>query len=263
LICQFQCFAKPYQPQVKGGFKSFTTTEYRYDAGKPTPKSVEKISTTILDKNGNMVETIFYEKGKITQKFKITNKYDEKGLLIETIYFDMKGKPFNKNSYNYDSRTNKINDTTKNASGEITQIGTYVYDKNDFLIQEIHKVRIDKDEFSTGVTYFKNDKFGNRIEEYANNTSEISANVSSEINLDDKAKNKSDVSVQSKNSGTKITYNYKYDKQNNIIKDVRTSFDNFKLVHEYKYDEFGNITEILYPDDKGKIVMKNVNEYSK
>ena len=48
----------------------------------------------------------------------------------------------------------------------------------------------------------------------------------------------------------------------NISKLIRTSFDNYKFVKEFKYDSHGNITEELYPDDNGKIILRVEYRYT-
>jgi hypothetical protein len=267
-IIQCQCFTKPYEPQVKGGYKSCTATEYRYKSGKIVNKSGEKINTVIIDDKGSPIESIYYENNKISQKNKSINKYDSKNLLIETVIFDGTGKPMYKIAFAYDEQTNMIGDTTyKLTDGDVWQRGSYKYDKNNFLIEETHEVRIDSNEFSKGTTYYKNDKNGNKIEESAIRSLDISANVSSEVNLNNKDnQSKSETSVQSNSNYSTVKYEYKYDKNNNIIKQTRIGIDDFKLVKEYKYDNFGNIIEEFYPSDdsdKDKNSMRRVYEYSK
>ena len=68
--------AKKYQPHVKGGFKSLTLTDYRYESGYKDAKSIEKTATLNFDEKGNQIEIISYSEGKVAQKNKIENKYN-------------------------------------------------------------------------------------------------------------------------------------------------------------------------------------------
>ena len=72
---QYPGYSKPAEPQVKGGFRSCTATEYRYKSGKIDQKTGQKSSTVIFDEKGNQIELISYEENKISQKYKIENKY--------------------------------------------------------------------------------------------------------------------------------------------------------------------------------------------
>jgi hypothetical protein len=268
LAGQYYSFAKPYEPQVKGGFKSCTTTEYRYKAGKIVNKSGEINETRNFDDKGNMVEVISYEQNKMSNKYKMTLKYDSRNLPIEEISFDENVKPKFKVTYAYDEKSNKIGDTSLLVSkGEVWQRGSYKYDKNNFLIEETHEVRIDSNQYSKGTTYFKNDDKGNKIIESAVRSAEISAEVNSEQNLSDKdGRSKDDVKVQSKGEYSAVTYKYNYDSKGNIIKIIRISTDGYKFVKEFKYDQFGNVTEEFYPpadDDKEKYSLRRVFVYKK
>lgn len=268
LAGQYYCLTKPYQPQVKGGFKSCTTTEYRYKAGKIVNKAGEISDTRNFDDKGNMIEIISYENNKISGKYKMAVKYDSRNLPIEEITFDQSGKPKFKTIYVYDANTNKIADTTIIvASGVVWQRSSYQYDKNNFLIAETHEVRIDTNEYSKGTTYFKNDDKGNKIVESAVRSAEISAEVSGEMNLEDQnGKSKGDAKVESKGEMSDVTYKYTYDAKGNIIKEIRISPDGYKFVKEFKYDQFGNVIEEYYPpadDDKEKYSLRRVYVYKK
>jgi hypothetical protein len=262
-IGQVQCFSKPVQPQVKGGFKTCTATDYRYKAGKVDMKSGVKNFTQIFDDKGNQIEIISYDDNKIPHKNIITNKYNSMGLLSESVYLDNSGKPHIKFTYYYDDKMNRIFDTTYNSAGEVTERGSYKYDENDYMIQETHEVRIDSNEFYKGSTYFKNDKYGNKIEEAAIHSSNISIQATAELNLDNKESKNEIKTEETQAPLEKVTYEYKYDDKQNIIKEVRNGIGGTKLVKEYKYDNFGNITEQIYFDDNGKPGLKTVFEYSK
>lgn len=265
IIQLINCNAKPYEPQVKGGFKKSTSTEYRYEPGKSKPVKIEKRSEQIFDEHGNMIEIISYDEGKKGQSNKIGNKYNEKGLLTETVYFDDKSNPVIRFTYNYDNKNNMIGNITYSNTGEVTEKGTYIYDENNFLVEEKHEVRIEKNEFSSGTTYYKNDKFGNKLVESANHTSVMSVNVSSKANLENKTiDTKTNIQTDDSNKQLdKITHEYNYDDKNNVTKDVRISFDNSKFIKYYKWDKFGNMIEEAYPDDNGFISFKVLYEYSK
>ena len=145
--------------------------------------------------------------------------------------------------------------------------GSYVYDLNNFLISETHDNNIGDNEFISGTTYYKNDAQGNRIEESSMNSLDISAEVSAEINFDDNnfptESKTEDISIQNSTSSEKITYEYEYDENNNIIKQIRYGIGGTKLIHGFKYDSFGNILERISFDENEKPALKTVFEYSK
>jgi hypothetical protein len=258
------CFSKPYKPQVMGGFSSVEVFEYRYKGGKINQKPEDEYYTILLDDKGNPIEMNFYEKNKITARNKIQNKYNDKGLIIETTMFDVNGNAIEKHSFAYDDATNMVRDTIYDDKGSVRTIGHHIHDKDNFIVQEIYEVKIDSNEFSKGVTYIRNDRYGNPIEESANRSSTISAEISSETNLGTgETKGESKVEETPTQNLDKITYEYKYDAKGNIIRQVRTSFDGYKLINEYKYDEYGNMTEQISLDDKGKPGLKRVFKYKK
>ncbi len=229
--------SKPEKPQVIGGFTKCEVTEIRYKpAGSNKIESKTKINTIIYDENGNTIEVNDYDKGKISYTSKVKNKYNDKKLVIESEYYDKDGKIFLKNTYEYDKNLNKIASHTFNQKNEESSSVKYIYDKNDFLTKEIYYNRENKKDVFTNSNTLKNDKFGNRIEE---------------------------INEQISGSKSTVTYEYKYDSKNNIIREVRTSFDNYKFIREYKYDEFGNMIETHYFDDNGKLAMIVKYEYSK
>jgi hypothetical protein len=264
VLIQSSIFAKPYEPQVKGGFKSCTVTEYRYKPGKIVLKNGEMSYAQNYDDKGNQIELIYYENNKISSRNKVENKYNAAGLLSESVYFDKTGKVSTKFTYSYDDKTNLIGNVTYNAKGEVTERGTYVYDKNNFMIEETHEVRIGENEFYKGTTNYINDAKGNKIAEIAVRSSNVSVSVNAEVNLEDKDKNKSEVKTEeSAAPPDTVKYEYQYDDKGNITKETRISFDGFKLIKGYKYDEFGNLKEQIYFDENDKPVMTTVFEYGK
>ena len=260
-IFQSLSFSKPAEPQVKGGYKTCTVTEYRYTAGKPNKKG-EIQYKLILDEKGNPIEMISYGENKKTYKNKIENKYNSSELLIEKILFNFEGNPTVKCTYNYDERMNLITDITYDKDGKKTAKGSYMYDKNDFLVKEVHEFYYDND-VATGVTYFKNDKFGNKIEESANHSSEISVEVSAEVDLGNNTSRSEVLQNHSPAELDKVTYEYEYNDKNQIIKDIRHGIGGTKLIHGYTYDKFGNILERISYDENDKPAVKLVYEYGK
>lgn len=261
LVFQYQIYSKPAEPQVKGGYKSCTVTEYRYTSGKQNKKG-EIQYKQILDEKGNPVESISFGEKSKTYRNKIENKYNSVGLLSEMVMYSIEGKQAVKYTYNYDERNNLIADISYDNKGKKTAKGSYFYDINGFLIKETHELYYDSDT-SVGVTYFKNDKFGNRIEESANHSSEFSAEVSAEVDL---GGNQSESVVKIEQAPTeldKVTYQYEYNDKNQIIKDIRYGIGGTKLIHGYTYDQFGNITELISFDEDGKPAVKLVYEYEK
>ncbi|OGU58172.1 MAG: hypothetical protein A2X64_06915 [Ignavibacteria bacterium GWF2_33_9] len=261
VLFQYNIFAKPYQPQVKGGFKSCTVTEYRYKPGKIVLKNGEMSYAQNFDAHGNQIELIYYENNKISSKNKVENKYNTAGLLSESVYFDKTGKVSTKFTYSYDDKTNLIGNVTYNAKGEVTERGSYVYDKNDFMIEETHEVKIGENEFYKGTTKYINDAHGNKIAEIAVRSSNVSVSASSEQNLENN-ENKSEVKTEeSAAPPDTVKYEYVYDVKGRIAKETRIGVDGFKFVKGYKYDAFGNLKEQIYFDENNKPVMTTVFEF--
>jgi hypothetical protein len=260
-LAENMSFSKPAEPQVKGGYKTCTVTEYRYTAGKPNKKG-EIQYKLIFDDKGNQIEIVSYDENKKTYKNKVSNKYNASGLLSETIYFDIEGKASVKFTYSYDERMNLITDITYDKDDKKTAKGSYFYDENDFLVKEVHEFYTDND-VATGVTYFKNDKFGNKLEESANHSSEISVEVSAEVDLGNNTSKSEVLQEQSPAELDKVTYEYEYNDKNQIIKDIRNGIGGTKLIHGYSYDKFGNILERISYDENNKPAVKLVYEYGK
>jgi YD repeat-containing protein len=260
----FQATAKPAEPQVKGGFRSCTVTDYRYKSGKINKKSAEKNYSQIFDEKGNPIELISYRGNKIIQKNKISNKYNTLGLLNEVEYFDNSGKVIIRFIYNYDDKRNKISDESFNGAGEVTGRAFYKYDDNNFLIEETHEVRIDSNEFTKGTTYYENDNKGNRIKESAVRSTDISLEVSTEHNFDDNnTTSEIDAKEENTNSLSAVTYEYTYDDNDNIILQTRYGIGDTKLVSGFSYDKYGNIVEQISYDENGVPGLKTVYEFSK
>ena len=231
----FASYAKPYQPQVKGGFRHCLSMEYRAPEGKPMSKIGQKRDSVVLDEHGNQIELISFTEGKPAQSNKVANKYNPKGQLSEATYYSKDGKAVVSYIFTYDANANLISDETKNSDGKTTAKAYYKYDKNNFLIQTDYIVIENDKEVLTNSDIYQNDSNGNMIVQ---------------------------TNVQPNGSKMDVTYQYKYDSCKNISKLIRTSFDNYKFVKEFKYDSHGNIIEELYPDDKGKIILRVEYRYT-
>lgn len=228
--------AKPYQPQVKGGYRHCIIMEYRAEGGKPISKIGHKRDSLVIDEKGHQTELITFSDGKITQSNRVENRYNDKGQLSEATYYSVEGKAVVRYAYFYDDKANLISDETKDGAGKVTAKANYKYDRNNFLIQTDYYTIENGKEVLTNSDLYKNDNKGNMIVQ---------------------------TNVQANGSKMDVTYVYVYDKNDNITKLTRTSFDNYKFVEEFKYDRFGNVIEDLYPDEKGKIVLRVVYNYTK
>jgi len=268
IICLYfvvpcQSYSKPPQSDAKGGFKTCTVTIYQYKDGKVDMKSGQKNFIQYFDDKGYQIEFLSYEDNKISQKNKILNKYNSKGLLIEANVLDESGKSITKATYGYDDKMNKTNDTIYNDAGVATQRGTYKYDANNFMVEETQETRVENNKFIKGSTYYKNDKYGNKIEESAVHGISANIQVTTDYNLDNN-KNETKTSEVTSESNTlppdKITYDYKYDAKGNIIRQVRNG-NGTKLIYEYKYDKYGNIIEQIDLDENNKPIIKTAYVY--
>jgi hypothetical protein len=144
---------------------------------------------------------------------------------------------------------------------EITSIGLWKYDQNNFLIEQTYLVKVEN-EFVTSTTYFINDKYGNVIEESANHSSETNIEVTIDVDL---SSNNSTSSVKNSNTSAdnldKVTYEYKYDSKGNVIWSQRNGIGGTKLVKSFKYDDFGNLIEEIYYDENNIKIPQLRREY--
>ena len=235
LAVGYSSYAKPYQPQVKGGYRHCMSIEYRAQDGKPMSKIGQNRDSLVIDEHGNQIELISFSEGKLSQSNKIANRYNDKGQLSEATYYSADGKPVVTYAYTYDDNANLVGESTKNSDGKVTAKANHKYDRANILIQTDYIIIEDGKEVVTNSDLYKNDNNGNMIVQ---------------------------TNVQANGSKMDVTYEYVYDKNKNITKLTRTSFDNYKFVKEFKYDRFGNIIEELYPDDNGKIVMRVVYRFT-
>jgi len=254
--------AKPYEPQVKGPFKTCTVYENRTTSGKFNPKSRVISYIQTFDNNGNTIEMISYSNGKKEGKSKVENKYNDKGLLISTKYFDPTEKYFSLNTYGYDDKNNLIADTNFSMQNEITRKSVYIYDENNFLIQTIYEFKVEND-WIKSPNYFKNDKFGNVIEESSKHSSETTFEVSIEADLSTGGTQSNVSQIESEADLEKVTYQYKYDEKNRVIWSLRNGIGGTKLIYSFKYDNYGNVIEEISYDENDikKPLLKREYEY--
>jgi len=254
--------AKPYEPQVKGPFKTCTVYENRTKTGKFNPKSRVISSKETFDEKGNKITSISYDDDKKEYKNKIENSYNQKGLLSRTKYFTPDGSRFFIFAYAYDSNNNLVGDTSISMTNEIEQIGTFIYDFNNFLIEESHKIKVDNDWIISPI-YYKNDKFGNKIEESSKHSSETTLEVTMEADLSNGDTQSNVSQIESEANLEKVTFEYKYDDKNRVIWSLRNGIGGTKIIYSFKYDNYGNvIEEIAYDDiDINKPLLKREYEY--
>ena len=255
--------SKPYEPQAKGGFSTCIGYEIRTKTGKFDEKAKVKTDIQTFDKYGNAIKMISYSYGK-EYKNNIENKYNEKGLLIETKVFDPTEKYFSRNTYEYDENNNRIADTSFSMEGEPNYIGTYKYDKNNFLIEESHAY-LSENKWTSSPTYYLNDEYGNKLEESSKHSSTTTLEVAIDVDLGSNTTQSQVNKVEEEASLEKVTYKYKYNDKKQVIWSIRYGIGGTKLIHSYKYDDFGNIIEeITYDEnDESKPLLKRIYEYKK
>lgn len=254
--------AKPYEPQAKGSFKICTVYENRTKTGKFDSKLRQKSYIQKFDNNGNAIEIESFYQGKSEGIIKIENKYNGDGLLISKKQFDPSGKYFALMTYGYDNNKNLIADTSFSMQNEIQQKSIYKYDHNNFLIVEIHEFKVEND-WIQSPTFYKNDKFGNKIEESSKHSSESTIEVSIEADLSSGNSQSSINTQENEVNLEKVSYEYKYNDNNQVIWSLRNGIGGTKIIYSFKYDKQGNIIEEISYDeiDINKPLLKREYEY--
>ena len=198
---------------INGGFKNCTVycTKYTYNNGRLVNKAKHKWNYIKYDEKGNILEKIYFDGPQDSIiDFRETNKYDEKGNTIEENQF-----------LSYDIFL-------------ITLI--FKYDKRDSLIEH---VRIYFDEYDKGSpikkdsTFYKYNIKGNKIEE-----------------------------IIYKCDSLYQTINYKYDTKGNKIEDIK--FDNNQNIIEkriYKNNNNGKVLEEVCLGANQNILEKRLYNY--
>lgn len=166
-----------------------------------------KLSTVKYDQNGILVETIVYdEKGRIINRYEY--KYNKKGLREEALRYNARDKLDKTFSYKYDDLGNRVEAIRKNANGKIEKYYEYEYDENFNLVSDLWYDSDKNLEFRIESEYDEQDK---KI---------ISYSYDNLGNLKQKTK-------------------YKYNNQKNIIVEEQRFDNNEKLIgivqYLYKY----------------------------
>lgn len=253
--------SQPANEKVFGGYRSCEIFEVRFKNDKQISK--EKVTVLNFDTLGSICEAIFYDKNKIIAKNKNINKYNEKNLLTESVTLNEKGITISsvKQTYN---ELGKISTTSMFTQNNEMLYKIYnVYDENGFVIEQIYENRIGEGEYIKNKTIFKNDKFGNKIQDFSNHSSSISVDVSAEIDLGTENKeSKLDIS-NSQAEDNEIRYEYEYDNKNRIITWIRHGIGGTIIKKKYTYDDFNNVIEEFSFDENNKVYLKLENKFKK
>lgn len=249
LFGQLTADAKWKDNIVKNNIKSQDQWNYKYVKGKLS-KDGYKNYTKVFDKNGNVIEEVYYQSGTIDQK--LNYKYDNDENKVEYInYKGSQNKLLFKQSITYDSKKRKIREDRFNGTENMVII--YNYDDKDRItditkyneFKEIEQKRIF--EYSGKICNVSiingyDEKIGKIINKYDDHN-----NIIETTEFDESGK------VQEK---------YYFTFEDNLLK-VKTKYalGNFIYKEDYKYDSKGNLIEIVKEQPKGNTVVSNIYRY--
>ncbi len=224
---------KNYGDSIKGRIKFIT--QFGYEAA-------EGHGNTLID--------------KLTTK--TTFRYDEKGNLLETNYYDIKTDVvFSKDKRSYDVNSNLLEITFYNKAGEIEGKYHYKYDERN---NEIEKI-----------TYWKGTYDGKVITTYDYKSMLVNVNtykadgsyvVKFSYKIDDKKNHLEDYNSNGELESKSI---FEYDKMGHVSKELSESWDEdtTKAIISYQYDEWDNVVNRMVTDLKGNktIISNTKTEY--
>lgn len=231
--------------ELIGKVKSLIQNKYELSL-----KSGELIKGEIINDNDSNIHLVFDEFGNKTQEIsrnskysngfeKYTYEYDSKGNKIKKKFYTPDGNLNTIYSYKYDDNNNIIEESISFPNGHLGNKYTYKYDKNGNLIEYKNHLG---NTFNR-VTIFLYDENGNLIEETLNDPD---GNLINKWTKEYDEKGKLIKSVYYYSSG-KIDNKkvYKYDTNNNLTEEIITDSNNNVLGEEYhKYDENGRKIEV-------------------
>src|SRR3990172_10413232 len=102
--------------------KTQKVLKYKYEWGEPMLQS-DLIFMKKYDENGNLLESK-------SPRARLVYKYNEKGEMIQEIYFNNDGSVKYKYNYNYDGLGNLTEESEMNVDGSFYFKTAYEYDKN-------------------------------------------------------------------------------------------------------------------------------------
>ena len=234
---------------VKNNIRSQVQWNYKYVKGKLS-KNGYKNYTKVFDKNGNVIEEVYYQSGSIDQK--LNYKYDKNENKVE--YINYKGSEntlFYKQIITYDSKKRKIREDRFNGTENVVII--YNYDEKDRITDIIKYNEFEEIEQKRTFKYSGNicnvsiingygEKIGRIINTYDNNNNIIETKEFDETD--------------------KIKEHYYFTFENNLLK-VKTKYTlgNFIYREDYKYNNNNDLIEITKEQPKGNSIVNNIYRY--
>lgn len=221
-----------------GMVKSLKQNKYKLSS-----KSGELIKGSIINDNDSNIHFVFDEFGNKTQEVSRNSKYSN---------------GFEKYSYEYDSRGNKITKKFYTPDGNLNTIYSYKYDDNNNIIEE--SISFPDGHLGNKYTY-KYDKKENLIE-YKNHLGNIFNRIT--IFLYNEKGNLIEESIKDSEGNLISKWTKEYDENGKIIKSVyyysSGKIDNIKV---YKYNTLNKVTEEIITDSDNNLLSEEYNQYDK
>lgn len=218
--------------KVKNGYRKCEIYQinYNYDTIIPVNSTISKVppnahlrldvnsrhldATVNYDENGNNLEYISYNDGKTHYRY--SYKYNDKGKLIERVYYDSAGVIQFKNSYKDGLNEENCQILYTDATGTLPVKDSIKYYENGNIRQQVYYDSAGLNRFWDRYEYDEN---GNLIESV-----DYEASVSNTFR-----------------------YGYKYDENGYLIEFSFSQKQSYKpQITKYKNDAYGNILKAIY-----------------
>lgn len=234
---------------VNNEIKSQVQWNYKYRKGKLQKDGYINF-TKKFDKNGNVIEEVYYKAGSINQK--LNYKYDNNENKVEYVnYKGNENKIMFKQDITYDKLARKIKEVRFN--GTDTVVIDYKYDNKDRLINITRKDRYG-DIAQKRTFVYKNNICNVAITDENNN------NIGKIVNKYDNNNNIIETTEYDKAGEIKEQYFYTFDGE--LVKEkTKYAVGNFIYKETYKYNSNGDMVEIIKEQPKGKSIVNNIYKY--
>lgn len=232
------------QGKINSGYKNCVVYTYKYKFGELDVDSKIKTNSYGYDDKGNVIEWVWYSSNSLVSS-KISFKYDEKGNKIEVISYKSDGSVGHKDSYKYDEKGSLVEVTSYESNGTLSR-NSYK-NKYDEKGNRIEVISYKSDGSVSQKESYKYDERGKLIEhdELKLDGSWVSKLL---IKYDDKGNKIEEKYINADAAIINYKYTFKYDEIGNITEQVIYDIWNDNLIYSIlsnKYDDNGNIIESI------------------
>ena len=242
---------------------------------RPRVDSRQRQVEYLYDEKGNLLESIRYEKGSVSQR--VLFRYDDKSRLIEEARYEPKDVLVERVAHRYDTLGKRNESLEYDGKGKQTDRIVYSYDSSGRLVEKVSY----KDEKPNGKAVFAYDQLGRESSFIVyDSKGDIPNQIISQYDDKANAVQKSRSSLKGDLEGTTVTtydskgdvtvivhhrpngspawkWEFEYDDNGNVIKESFANKASLSVwVYAYEYDSMGNWTRKTRSqlfDDRGKL----------